>query len=79
MGSGPAVVVYAGDIVNADLLKGILESKGISSYLQDEFLGREFPYIAAPGGAGAVKVVVAEQDLERARPIVAEYIRDTSH
>jgi hypothetical protein len=78
MGTGPPVVVYAGNIVDADLLKFVLENEGINSRLQDEILGKVFPYIAAPGGAGAVKVIIAEDDLERARLIIEEYIRERS-
>ena len=33
-------VVYSGNIVQADLLKCLLERDGIQAFLEDEFLGR---------------------------------------
>ena len=45
-------IIYAGSIVQADLLKCLLEGRGIEVFLQDETIGTLFPYYAAPGGAG---------------------------
>jgi Putative prokaryotic signal transducing protein len=73
-----AFVVYSGSIVDADLLRNLLDGQGIQSYLKDEFVGMVAPYVVGPGGAGAVKVVIAKEDLDRARPIVEEFIRDKS-
>jgi hypothetical protein len=51
-------VIYSGNIARADLLKCLLEGEGIQTFLEDEFLGRMVPYATAPGGAGAVKVLM---------------------
>ena len=70
------VVVYSGNIVEADLLKCLLDSQGINSHLQNENIGMIAPYLS-PAGAG-VKLAVEKHDLERARPIVQDYALNKS-
>jgi len=65
-------VVYSGSIVQADLLKCLLEGEGIQAVLADEFIGMIAPYVF-PGCAGAVKVLVAKDDWDRARAIVEDF------
>ena len=60
------VVIYRGNIVQADLLKTLLEGEGISATLADEFVGMIAPHLSAPGGAQPVKVFVAHSDVHRA-------------
>jgi hypothetical protein len=79
MSEDPGVVIYSGNIVQADLLRSLLEGIGVRSYLNDEMLGHVLPYVVEPGGAGAVKVVIAREDLHKARAIIQEFIRDRSH
>ena len=67
-------VVYSGASFQADLLKSLLEGKGIRAILEDEFLGRMVPY-AVPGG---VKVLVANADVDKARRIVEDFIKDST-
>ena len=67
-------IVYSGTIVQADLLKCLLEGAGIHAVLQDEFIGMIAPYVS-PAGAGAVKVLVAKSDMDRARRIVEDFSR----
>jgi hypothetical protein len=70
------VVVYSGNIVEADLLKCLLDGEGILSRLENENIGMIAPYLS-PAGAG-VKLAVDVQDLEKARPIVEDYARNKS-
>ena len=63
-------VIYSGSSFQADLLKSILEGKGIAVRLEDEFLGRMVPY-AVPGG---VKVLVANDEFDEARQIVEKFL-----
>ena len=70
------VVVYSGTIVEADLLKCLLDGAGIESRLHNETLGMIAPYIFQ-GGAG-VGVAVLREDLENARPIVEDYAANKS-
>jgi hypothetical protein len=68
-------VVYAGNIVQADLLKCLLEGQGIQVFLQDEVLGKIAPWYAAAGGAGAVKILIAKSDVDKARKTVEEFVK----
>jgi Putative prokaryotic signal transducing protein len=70
-------VVYSGTIVQADLLKCLLEGAGIHAVLEDEYIGMIAPYIS-PGGAGAVKVLVAKSDVGQARSIFEHFSRQTA-
>jgi len=64
------VEVYAGDFARAELIRGMLENFGLSPELRDAFLGAIAPFSVAPGGAGAVKVVVPASEAERARTLI---------
>ena len=66
------VTIASGYTIDVDLIKNILEVNGIKSYLKDEILGTWVPHIASPGGAGAVKIAVAESDVGRAKAILEE-------
>ena len=68
------IVVYAGTTGEADFLKSLLEGAGITAFLKDEILGTMAPWYAAPGGAGAVKVVIPKRDLDIAKPILQEFL-----
>ncbi len=54
-------VIYSGASFQADLLKSLLEDKGIQAVLEDEFLGRMVPYFVQ----GGVKVLVVATDLDK--------------
>jgi hypothetical protein len=72
------VVVFAGEAWEASLLKSLLEDNEIETFLKDEVIGTMAPWYTGAGGAEAVKVVVADTDLERARQVVEEFIRNRS-
>lgn len=67
------VEIYAGNILEAGIIQSLLESADINAFLKDEIMGTLVPWWAAPGGAGAVKVIISKTDLEKAKLIVAEY------
>ncbi len=66
-------VVFSGTFLQADMVAGILRSAGIEAYVKDGIIGTLGPWWAAPGGAGAVKVIVLEKDYEDSVKIVEEY------
>jgi hypothetical protein len=68
------IVVYAGISIEAGFLKGLLEDAGVAAFLKDELTGTLAPWYVAPGGAGAVKVVIAKKDVDRAKPIVQKFL-----
>ena len=67
-----SVTVFAGTASEAEMVRSYLEPYGIAVRLDDEHLGITAPYLAAPGGAGAVKVTVAHDDAARARKLLAD-------
>lgn len=69
------VEIYCGDIIQAELLQSLLENAGVTSFLKDEIMGT----LTAPGGAGAVKVLVADIDTEKAKTVVADYEKNTKY
>ena len=66
------VEVFSGKIWEAEMVKDLLKSAGIQTFLQDEIIGSLYP-IVAPGSFGSVKVIVSNLDLEIAKEIVKEY------
>ena len=73
------VIVYAGTEIDAHFVKGLLEDAGITTFLKDEIMGTMAPWYVAPGGSGAVKVVIAKRDLDRAKPVVQEFLVERSN
>lgn len=72
------IEVYAGTYLEASIIQGLLEANGIRAFLRDQTLGVIAPYHAAPGGVGAVKVLVASKDVEAARSLI-EAAPDSAH
>lgn len=70
--SSRLVAVATGTYSQATMIQLILENEGIKTTLKDEFLGTIAPHLASPGGAGPVKVLVLEEDLQRALEIMKE-------
>ncbi|MBN1387422.1 MAG: DUF2007 domain-containing protein [Bacteroidales bacterium] len=65
--------VFAGTIMQASMVKSLLENMEIEAFLRDEFIGALNPWHAAPGGVGAVKVFVSYLDYEKAKKVVEQY------
>jgi hypothetical protein len=63
--------VFTGTSAEVGLARGFLEEHGLEAYLTDDHLGTTAPYVAAGGGAGAVKLQVAGADAVRARELLA--------
>jgi len=70
--------IFAGNILEAGMVQGLLESAGLNSYLKDEFMGTLNPWYVAAGGMGSVKVIVSPGDYNKAREIVGEYKKNTN-
>ncbi|MDZ4203944.1 MAG: DUF2007 domain-containing protein [Bacteroidales bacterium] len=73
--SNDLVVVFSGNTFEANLAKNELENNGIPAFLKDEVTGTIAPWHSAPGGVGAVKVTVAQRDIEKANSIIQQFIR----
>ncbi|MGQ1909396.1 putative signal transducing protein [Marinifilum sp. RC60d5] len=72
------VEIYAGSSWEVEMLKTILEDYNIKSFVKDEFIGSIAPHYSA-GGVGAVKLLIADADLEKATPIVKEFEQNKSN
>lgn len=72
------VVVFEGNDWQAAMVKSLLENAEIEVFLKDEKMGVIAPWNVAGGGAGSVKVIVSNFDLERAKEVVAEFIKAES-
>jgi len=70
------VTIYAGSLLEVQLLRSLLETEGIMVFLKDEILGTNAPAYTAAGGVGAIKVVIAKKDLDRAKLIVQEFLKE---
>ncbi len=69
------VDIYSGSEVRVILLKGLLENNEIDFVLQNDYQSG----ITAGFGGGTINTVrlkVHESDLEKARPIVEEFIKN---
>lgn len=67
------VEIFAGSFEEAGIVKSLIEDAEIEVFLKDEIQGTMFPWIAAPGGAGSVKLVVSSENTEAAKEIVKEF------
>ena len=67
------VEIFSGNIEEAEFIKSLLENAEIQVFLKDEILGTWFPWVAAPGGAGSVSIVVSSEREADALTIIDEY------
>ena len=58
------IEIFAGTTWQAAVVKSLLE---------DEIIGTLFPWVAAPGGAGSMKVFVSKADHDKAKSVVEKY------
>lgn len=67
------VEVFSGGWMDAEMLKTLLVDNGIRVYLFDEYMGAIAPWNAAGGGAAPVRVMVSEDEADKAMSIVAQF------
>ncbi len=67
------IEIFAGTAWQAGMVKSLLENEGIEAFLKDEIIGTLSPWWSAPGGAGAVKVIVSNADYGHAMQVIEEY------
>jgi hypothetical protein len=69
--------IYSGTEVTVNLLKSILEEEGIAALIQDDF--RSGVTAGFSGGVpSAIDLFINETDLEKAKPIVNEFLSRNS-
>jgi hypothetical protein len=67
------VEVFAGTLLQAEMVKSLLENAEIEVFLKDEINGTLVPWVVSPGGANPVKVIVSNLDYDTAKSIVEEF------
>jgi hypothetical protein len=67
------IEVFAGTTIQAQMLKSILNDSEIEAFLKDEVIGSMAPWYTGPGGFASVKVVVSQNDYDKAMLVVAEF------
>jgi hypothetical protein len=72
------ITIYEGNIIEAELIKGLLENSGIKAFLRDEIMGTIAPGYLSPGFKGSVKVVIFKKNLKKAEIIIKDFL-DKKH
>ena len=67
------IEVFAGTLMQAEILKSLLEDSEIEAFLNDEYMGSMAPWYTSGGGSTSVKVMVSKNDYEKAMLVVAEF------
>lgn len=67
------VIVFEGNDWEASMVKSLLENAEIEVFVKDGRMGVLAPWNIAPGGAGAIKIIVSNVDYEKAKEVIDEY------
>jgi len=70
------VVVFTGTAWQAGMVKSLLEDAGIEAFVLEHARATYNPGWNLPGEGGSVRVMISDLDLEEARPIVEEYVKN---
>ncbi len=68
------VEIFSGTQGEVDLVISLLENAEIKVYLKDEYVGTIAPYVS-PGGAAPITIVVSNDDSEKAKLVVDDYLK----
>ena len=66
------VEVFAGTSIQASMVRSFLANADIDSFVVDDNMGTIAPWQVSAGGAGAVKVFVAEENMERSIELIRQ-------
>lgn len=67
------VEIFDGNDWEASLVNSLLNNADIETFLKDEKMGVLAPWNVAGGGAGSVKIFVANTDFKKAKEVVEQY------
>ncbi len=67
------VIVFEGNDWEAAMVKSLLENAEIEAFTQDEKMGVLAPWNVTAGGAGPVKIIVSNLDLDRAKEVIENF------
>ncbi len=69
------IVAYAGNFVDVEFAKTLLDAEGIPCYVQNQNMGTLMPWAVSPAGIGSVQLVIRAEDADRVRPIIEDLIK----
>ncbi|MDP2335554.1 MAG: DUF2007-related protein [Bacteroidota bacterium] len=67
------VEVFDGNDWEASMVKSLLDNAEIEAFIKDEKMGVLAPWNVSGGGAGSVKIIVADVDFEKAKEVIDDY------
>jgi len=67
------VIVFEGNDWEAAMVKSLLENAEIEAFIQDGKMGVLAPWNVTAGGAGPVKIIVSNLDLDRAKEVIENF------
>ena len=71
--SDPIIEIFSGNSWESEMVKSLLESAEIQSFLSNSTLGR---YAYEPLFSTGVKVMILQSDYEEAKKITEEYLKN---
>lgn len=71
-----AVDIFAGNAWECGMVVTLLGDAGIEAYTKDAIMGTMNPWWTSPGGAGPIRVMISSLDVEMAKPIVDQYVKN---
>jgi hypothetical protein len=70
------IEIFAGTPWQAGMVKTLLEDAGIHAFMADEIIGTLNPWWTAPGGAGAIRIMISDDDEAHAKIVIENYERN---
>jgi len=70
--------LFNGSYFEAMNVRNLLESAGITVFVQNEYMATIEPWVVTSGGLNSVKLQVNEDDFEKAKQIVNDYLKQNS-
>lgn len=67
------IVVFRGNLVDAEMVKEILSDNGILAHLKNQLMGSIAPWQVSAGGFESVEVEVLEKDKGKALDLINEF------
>jgi hypothetical protein len=68
------IVVFNGSYLEAMNVRNLLEAKGISVFVQNEYMSNIEPWVVTSGGVNPVKLQIDEADLDEAKKTIEDYL-----
>lgn len=67
------VEIFAGSLMEAEIVKSLLEDSEIEVFLKDELMGALAPWHTSSGGMASVKVVISKMNYAKAKLVIDNF------